>query len=60
MNEEIIFIRKREKAIIRNAKVLYSKRIAGEENRVVQNCLDFKKLEAECDRWKEERFISRK
>ena len=54
VNEEIIYIRKHEKKIIRNAKILYSKRIAGEENRVVQNCLDFKKMEAECDRWKRE------
>lgn len=52
VNEEIIFIRKHEKAIIKNAKVLYSKRNAGEENRVVQNCLDFKALEVECDAWK--------
>lgn len=51
VNEEIIYIRKHEKAIIKNAKVLYSKRKSGEENRVVQNCLDFKALEEECDKW---------
>ena len=51
VNEEIIYIRKHEKAIIRNAKILYSKRKAGEENRVVQNCLDFIAIEAECDRY---------
>ena len=52
VNEEIIYIRKHEKAIIKNAKVLYSKRKAGEENRVVQSCLDFMALEIECDNWK--------
>ena len=51
VNEEIIYIRKHEKAIIKNAKILYSKRKAGEENRVVQNCLDFKAVEAECDKY---------
>ena len=52
VNEEIIYIRKHEKNIIKNAKVLYSKRKAGEQNRVVQGCLDFVALEAECDKWK--------
>ena len=52
VNEEIIYIRKHEKAIIKNAKVLYSKRKAGEQNRVVQSCLDFIALEIECDNWK--------
>ena len=51
VNEEIIYIRKHEKAIAKNAKVLYSKRKAKDENRVVQNCLDFIALEAECDKW---------
>lgn len=51
VNEEIIYIRKHEKNIIKNARVLYSKRKAGEQNRVVQNCLDFVALEAECDKW---------
>ena len=54
VNEEIIYIRKHEKAIVKNAKVLYSKRKSGEENRVVQNCLDFIALEKECDKWKKE------
>lgn len=52
VNEEIIYIRKHEKAIIKNAKVLYSKRKSGKENRVVQSCLDFKAMEVECDKWK--------
>lgn len=52
VNEEIIYIRKHEKAIMKNAKVLYSKRKSGEDNRVVNNCLDFKALEAECEKWK--------
>ena len=51
VNEEIIYIRKHEKAIIKNAKVLYSKRKAGAANTVVQNCLDFKAIETECDKW---------
>ena len=52
VNEEIIYIRKHEKVIIKNAKVLYSKRKSGEKNRVVQSCLDFIALEKECNRWK--------
>lgn len=52
INEEIIYIRKNEKKIIKNAKVLYSKRKSGDENRVVQSCLDFVALEKECDNWK--------
>lgn len=51
VNEEIIYIRKHEKKIIKNAKVLYSKRKSGEKNRVIQNCLDFQAMEMECDRW---------
>ena len=51
VNEEFIYIRKHEKDIIKNAKVLYSKRKSGDQNRVVQNCLDFKALEVECDKW---------
>lgn len=51
VNEEIIYIRKHEKEIVKKAKVLYSKRKAGEENRVIQNCLNFKALEEECDKW---------
>lgn len=52
VNEEIIYIRKNEKKIMKNAKVLYSKRKAGDENKVVQSCLDFVALEKECDNWK--------
>ena len=47
VNEEIIYIRKHENKIIKNARVLYSKRKSGEENRVVQSCLDFIALESE-------------
>lgn len=60
VNEEIIYIRKNEKKIMKNAKVLYSKRKAGDENRVVQSCLDFVALEKECDNWKnKEDYIQR-
>lgn len=52
INEEIIYIRKHEKMIAKNAKILYSKRKSGERNRVVQNCLDFMALEVECDNWR--------
>jgi protein AbiQ len=52
VNEEIIYIRKNEAKIIKNAKILYSKRKAGENNRVVQSCLDFMAMEIECDNWK--------
>ena len=51
INEEIIYIRKHEKTIIKNAKLLYRKRKAGVKNRVIQNCLDFQALEIECDNW---------
>lgn len=51
VNEEIIYIRKHETTIIKNARVLYSKRKSGEQNQVVQNCLDFIALEKECDKW---------
>lgn len=51
VNEEIVYIRKHEKKIIKTAKVLYSKKKAGEENKTVQNCLDFMALETECDKW---------
>lgn len=53
VQEEIVYIRKHEKEIIRNAKILYIKRKSGEANRVVQNCLDFPALEVECDKWKQ-------
>ena len=53
VQEEIVYIRKHEKEIIRNAKMLYSKRKSGEANRVVQNCLDFVAMEGECDKWKQ-------
>lgn len=49
--KDTIYIRKNAKKIIKSAKVLYSKRKSGEENRVVQNCLDFIAVEKECDRW---------
>lgn len=52
VQEELVYIRKHEKVIIKNAKVLYSKRKAKEINRVVHNCLDFMTLEEECDKWK--------
>lgn len=56
VNEEIMYIRKNEKAIAKSAEVLYSKRKAGEKNKVVQNCLDFQALEKECDRWIEKQL----
>ncbi len=51
VKKQIIYIRKNEKTIIKNAKLLYSKRKAGVVNRVVQNCLNFMELEKECDKW---------
>lgn len=57
VNEEIIYIRKHEKSIIKNAKVLYSKRKSGENNRVVQSCLDFMAMEVECDKWEKKEQI---
>ena len=56
VQEEVVYIRKHEKEIIRKAKILYSKRKSGEANRVVQNCLDFMALEEECDKWKKQRI----
>ena len=51
VKKQIIYIRKHEKTIIKNAKLLYRKRKAGVKNRVIQNCLDFQALEIECDNW---------
>lgn len=51
VSEQIVYIRKKEKTIIKNAKLLYSKRKSKQPNRVVQNCLDFIALEKECDNW---------
>lgn len=51
VQEEIVYIRKHEKEIVRNARILYSKRKSGQANRMVQNCLDFIALEEECDKW---------
>ena len=58
VNEEIIYIRKHEKSIIKNAKVLYSKRKAREKNPVVERCLDFQALEKECDKWIQELAVN--
>ena len=55
VTEEIIYICKHQKNIIRNARVLYSKRKCGEQNWVVQSCLDFMSLEKECDKWMQEK-----
>jgi len=52
VNEEMIYIRKNAKKIMKNAKILYRKRKSGDENKVVQSCLDFVGIEKECDRWK--------
>jgi protein AbiQ len=50
--EELIYIRKNEDKIIKNAKILYSKKKADDKNnRLVVNCLDFIAAEAECDKW---------
>lgn len=52
INDEIIYIRKNRDKIIKNAKVLYSKKKAGDtKNRVVANCLDFIAVEKEYDKW---------
>ena len=53
--EELIFIRKNEKKIVKNARVLYSKKKSGDEtNKVVANCLDYIAAELKCDEWIEE------
>lgn len=50
--EELIYIRKNEKKIIKNAKILYSKKKANDKsNKVVANCINFIAIEAECDKW---------
>ncbi|WP_408070152.1 type III toxin-antitoxin system ToxN/AbiQ family toxin [Butyrivibrio sp. JL13D10] len=50
--EELIYIRKNEDKIIKNARILYSKKKADDKNnKVVANCLDFIAAEAECDKW---------
>ena len=53
--EELIYIRKNEDKIIKNAKILYSKKKANDQNnKVVANCLDFIAAEAECNKWIED------
>ena len=49
--KEMQFIRKNEKLIIKNAKLLYNKKSAGSEEKIVKNCLDFKAVEKRCDSW---------
>ena len=50
--EELIFIRKNEAKIVKNAKVLYSKKKFGDtKNKVIASCLDFIAAEDECDKW---------
>jgi protein AbiQ len=52
VEEEIIYIRKNEKKIKKNAQVLYSKKKSGTTtNKVVANCIDYIAAEKECDRW---------
>jgi protein AbiQ len=52
VEEEIIYIRKNENKIKKNAQVLYSKKKSGDPtNKVVANCLDYIAAEKECDRW---------
>ena len=48
---ELEFIRKHEAKIIKNAKILYTKKAKGSEEKVVQNCLDFHGVEKACDTW---------
>lgn len=50
--EELIYIRKNKDKIQKNAKILYSKKKAGDKsNKVVANCLDFVAVCLECDKW---------
>lgn len=52
ITEELIYIRKNKAKIEKNAKVLYSKKKAGDNsNKVVANCLDFLAVCEECDKW---------
>lgn len=53
VNEEISYIRKNRKSIIKSAEMLYSMKKTGSKNKMIQNCLDFEALEKECDKWKE-------
>ena len=48
---ELEYIRKHEKKIIKNAKILYSKKENGSLDKVVKYCLDFKGVEKLCDKW---------
>ena len=52
VEEELIYIRKNEEKIKKNARVLYSKKKAGNnENSVIASCVNFVELCSECDRW---------
>ena len=48
---ELEYIRKHEKKIIKNAKILYSKKANGSQEKVVKYCLDFNGVEKLCDKW---------
>ena len=48
---ELKYIRKHEKKIIKNAKILYSKKANGSQDKVVKYCLDFDGVEKLCDKW---------
>ena len=49
--KELEYIRKHESKIIKNAKILYSKKANGSQDKVVKYCLDFKGVEKLCDKW---------
>ena len=48
---ELEYIRKHENKIIKNAKILYSKKANGSQDKIVKYCLDFKGVEELCDKW---------
>lgn len=48
---ELEYIRKHEDRIIKNAKILYTKKINNSQEKVVKYCLDFQSVEKCCDRW---------
>jgi len=51
VEEEIIFIRQNHDRIKKTAKILYNKKVCGNTEKIVVNCLDFQSVEKKCDEW---------
>jgi len=53
VKNELSYIKKNEDKIIKNAKTLYAKKEAGNEEKLISNCFDFIGAQELCDEWNE-------